>query len=153
MRYRRWGGEIPDYISGCFAGATWVSQHGEPFTGTYNWGIYTNEAGYANANGYDLGTINPSLDGAWHHVLFVDQFTPTSIAKIYIDGELVFSLETNQYTDYIGIARIQFGNKQENPLGGVWAGDLAHFAVWARALDADEIARTYNFLKDEYGLT
>lgn len=117
-----------------------------------NWG-YFNEDTADNLSPIDAGIFTPNLNGEWHNVIYVETFTDPKTVKVYVDGEIIISVAGIAPGAMAGISEIHFGNANTNPSSYTYGGDLAHFAVWARALSTDEIARTYNFIKDEYGLT
>jgi hypothetical protein len=82
-------------------------------------------------------TINTN-DGNWHHAVF--SFDGSLTLSLYRDGRLVNSATNGGSTGgsrYWRIAHTYFG-------GGYYSGDIAHVAIYSRALSASEIATHYS---------
>jgi hypothetical protein len=101
----------------------------------YAYSYFTTDPGGA-------GTIKdptPSNDGEWHHAVWtvngptVDQ--PTATAILYRDGLEVARRPDSGYI--VNYSAWGFGRSGQR---GFLAGDLAHVAVYLRAISADEVA-------------
>ena len=108
---------------------------------------YQRLAGSFNS-GDSVTSSSDVLDNAWHFVLCT--FTPSTSAKIYIDGEL-------DATDTVSIqsviadntARFEIGTHNEST-SLCFNGNISNVSVYNRALTADEVRQNYNATRGRF---
>lgn len=96
-----------------------------------------------NQGGYDIGSTRLD-DGDWHHSAFA--FSGTNITDVihYVDGVVdATSGSSTQTVNVLASHSVSIGSRFQNARDRWWDGEIAHVAVFDRALAADEIAALY----------
>ncbi|MEM2566488.1 MAG: phospholipase D-like domain-containing protein [Candidatus Nitrosocaldus sp.] len=128
-------------------------QSDTPGTPQQNYGIWITgsnqgvrgkvQAGFEDANGRDYFVTSPNTynDGQWHYAVVTYD---GSVLRLYVDGSLVSSLNTNgAVPDYNWNTPLTIGkNSLDN--SRYFIGDIDEVRVYNRALTAQEVNDAYN---------
>jgi len=113
----------------------------------YGYALHVNSSGqvvgeiFDNVNtGYSLNSISRLNDGKWHLVVFSFD---KKILSISINGILEASKSTNGDSIFYGLSGVAIGRDADVNIY-YYNGLIDDFAIWNRALTAQEITKIYN---------
>jgi phosphatidylserine/phosphatidylglycerophosphate/cardiolipin synthase-like enzyme len=101
------------------------------------------QAGFEDANGRDYFVTSPNTynDGNWHYVVVTYD---GSVLRLYVDGQQVASLNTNNaIPDYNWDKPLVIGKNSLDD-SRYFIGDIDEVRVYNRALSAQEVSDAYN---------
>lgn len=105
---------------------------------TYTGGAWSSEIQFNDGSGHAISSVQPVLDGSWHHIVFTYNNSNTTSA-LYIDGVLVSTSNAAAFVSPTGTA---FG------IGGTgtasWAGKVDEVAIYNTALTGARVLAHYN---------